>query len=745
MLLIRRVFILLLLPVLGLAQTDNGFVTGSVSELEESGSLIPLVGANVYWLGTTNGIATDENGRFSIEKTTGSQKLVISYVGYLSDTLDVAGQSNLEIQLKPESTLEEVEISYRQNSTTIDYARVNKMETMGEKELLKAACCNLSESFETSPSVDVSFTDAVTGTRQIRMLGLTGPYIQINRENMPDVRGISSLYGLTYIPGTWVESIQLNKGAGSVINGYESIAGQINVNLRNPASMDKLYANVYANEGGRLEANLNLKKDVGSKWGTALLLHGKSNSIKNDRNKDGFLDMPVGNQMIALNRWELYSFKMRIQFGLKGTFIDNLGGQTSFQPEQDRGTTNAWGARIKTERLEAWSKTGFVSSDKPYQSIGLQLSGVIHNQSSYFGLRNYDAQQSSFYGNVIYQSIIGTTNHKYKVGANLQLDSYEERLDLTDYDRKELVPGVFIEYTYSLLDKFGLVAGARLDHHNLFGLFFTPRLHLRYAVTKGLVLRASAGKGYRTANILSENNGLLASSRQFIIEGNGSNKPYGLNQESAWNYGLNITQSFTLDYRDGSISIDLYRTDFENQVVVDLDQSAQAVYFYNLNGQSWANSFQAQFDYEVIKRLDVRLAYRWYDVNTTYKAGLLEKPLLSKHRAFLNLAYQTRNHWKFDYTLNWQGEKRIPSTETNPVEYRVNERSPAYALMNAQVTKVWREKIEVYAGVENVLNYTQKNPILANDAPFSPYFDSTLIWGPIFGRNIYLGLRYKIR
>jgi len=276
-----------LLPVLGLAQTDNGFVTGSVSELEESGSLIPLVGANVYWLGTTNGIATDENGRFSIEKTTGSQKLVISYVGYLSDTLDVAGQSNLEIQLKPESTLEEVEISYRQNSTTIDYARVNKMETMGEKELLKAACCNLSESFETSPSVDVSFTDAVTGTRQIRMLGLTGPYIQINRENMPDVRGISSLYGLTYIPGTWVESIQLNKGAGSVINGYESIAGQINVNLRNPASMDKLYANVYANEGGRLEANLNLKKDVGSKWGTALLLHGKSNSIKNDRNKDG--------------------------------------------------------------------------------------------------------------------------------------------------------------------------------------------------------------------------------------------------------------------------------------------------------------------------------------------------------------------------------------------------------------------------------------------------------------------------
>ena len=734
----------LFLPSIVWAQSNNGFVKGRVTEKTESGNTEVLIGANVYWMGTTKGVATDNEGEFAIERIKGTSKLIISYVGYVSDTIDVANKSVVEVALHQEKTLDEVEISYRQNSTTIDYSKVDKTETMGEKELLKAACCNLSESFETSPSVDVSFTDAVTGTRQIRMLGLTGPYIQINRENMPDVRGLSSLFGLTYIPGTWVESIQLNKGAGSVINGYESIAGQINVNLRNPASMDRLYVNAYANESGRLEANVNLKKDVGKKWGTALLLHGKSNMIKNDRNKDGFLDMPVGNQLIALNRWELFSSKMRLQFGIKGTFIDNLGGQTSFRPEQDEGTTNAWGASIKTERLEGWSKIGFADSGKPYQSLGIQLSGGVHNQYSYFGLRMYNASQRFFYGNLIYQSIIGTTSHKYKVGASMQLDNYNEQLSSVTFDRTEAVPGIFAEYTYNYFDKFGLVAGLRLDHHNLYGTFVTPRLHLRYAITENSVLRASAGKGYRTANILSENNGLLASSRQFIIESDGSKKPYGLDQESAWNYGLNFTQSFTVDYRDGSLSFDLYRTDFKNQIVVDLENPRE-VRFYNLDGQSYANSFQAQFDYELIKRLDVRLAYRWYDVKTTYGTELLEKPLLSKHRAFLNLAYHTRNYWKFDFTVNWQGKKRIPSTASNPVEYRVSEDSPAYFVMNLQVTKVWREKFEVYAGVENLLNYKQENPILASADPFSQYFDSTLLWGPIFGRNIYVGLRYKIK
>lgn len=729
-----------------LAQANDTTVSGQVYELDEAGNRVPLVGANVYWLGTTKGAPSDANGRFSLDRIGGKDQLVVSYIGYQNDTLTVANDQSLDIQLLPDVTLDEVEVEYRQKTVQIDYLNPLKSEHISEKELMKAACCNLSESFETNPSVDVSFTDAVTGTRQIQMLGLAGPYTQITRENMPDVRGLSAIYGMVYIPGTWIESIQLNKGAGSVVNGYESVAGQINVELRKPEDTDKLYANIYANEGGRFEANLNWSQMVGENWSTAVLLHTKANAIERDRNKDGFLDNPLSQHFIGLNRWKYIGVNgFMAQFGIKATYLDNLGGQVGFDPDTDRGTTNSWGMNLLTKRYEGWAKFGKVYIDQPWKSVGLQLSGVYHDQDSYFGLNEYDANQQSLYGNFIYQSMIGNTDHQFKTGTSIQYDKYDEVMNANDYGRTEIVPGAYFEYSYSLLDKFNAMAGIRVDHHNLYGTFVTPRMHLRYALTDQTVLRASMGRGQRTASIIAENIGLLASSRALIVQGDGSDKPYGLDAEVAWNYGINLTQEFRLDYRDGSFSVEYYRTNFENQIVVDLDQNPQEVSFYNLNGKSYSNSFQAQVDYEVLKFVDMRIGYRWFDVNTTYGDATLQKPLVSAHRAFFNVGYETRSDWKFDYTFNWQGEKRIPFTGSNPSEYQLQEKSPDFYLMNVQVTKSWSERFEVYVGVENVLNYTQNNPILASEDPFGNYFDSSLVWGPIFGRNTYAGLRYRIK
>lgn len=734
--------------VFGMSTTAEAqkMVRGEIFELNEAGEKISLSGANVYWLGTTTGVPSNANGQFELTVVEGKSQLVVSFIGYQSDTLTVGAGDQLSIQLMPDVTLNEVEIEYRQKTVQIDYLNPLKSEMISEKELLKAACCNLSESFETNPSVDVSFTDAVTGTRQIQMLGLAGPYTQITRENMPDVRGLSAIYGMIYIPGTWIESIQLNKGAGSVVNGFESIAGQINTELRKPESSDKLYGNLYVNEGGRFEANLNLSQPVGENWSTATLLHTKSNAIDMDRNDDGFLDNPLSTHFIGLNRWKYEGANgLMMQFGIKGTYIDNQGGQTSFNPDVDRGTTNAWGMNLVTKRLEGWTKIGKVYIEQPWKTMGLQLSGVYHDQDSYFGLTDYDANQKSFYGNFIYQSMIGTTDHQFKTGVSLQYDDYDELLNANDFGRTEIVPGAYFEYTYSYLDKFSAMAGVRVDHHNLYGAFVTPRLHLRYALAEGTVLRGSMGRGQRTANIFAENIGFFASSRDVVVMGDNSDKPYGLDAEVAWNFGINLTQEFTLDYRDGNVSVEYYRTNFENQIVVDLDQNPQQVLFYNLDGESYSNSFQTQVDYELIKRLDIRIGYRWFDVNTTYMGVNRQKPLVSAHRAFINLGYETRNDWKFDYTFNWQGEKRIPLTTANPTEYQVQQRSPNFSLMNAQITKVWNDKLEVYVGVENLLNYRQQNPILASDEPFGDYFDSSLVWGPIFGRNTYLGLRYRIK
>ena len=729
-----------------LAQQNIKYLEGKVVEVIDDQE-IPVIGASVYWNNTTLGTTTNAEGKFSISRLKSNNSLIVSFVGYKTEKISIENDDyNLKIVLENSVELGEVAVSYKRNSTEISLLNPVNVLVMQEKELLKAACCNLSESFETNPSVDVSFTDAVTGTKQIQMLGLSGSYTQITRENMPDVRGLSSIYGLTYIPGPWIESIHLNKGAGTVINGFESIAGQIDVNLRNPASMDKLYLNVYGNEKGRIELNTNIQADVGEKWGTGVLFHAMNNSFIDDHNNDGFMDHPLGNQYIILNRWELYNDKgIHFQMGVKGTYLDKNSGQVVFDPKKDKGTTNSWGMNMHTERYEAWTKLGKVNVDKPWQSIGFQISGAYHDQNAYFGLTNYDAKQYSIYSNLIFQSIINNTNHKFKTGFSFQYDDYKEDLDLNNFDRLEYVPGLFFEYTYNHLEKFNAVIGLRSDYHNKYGVFLTPRLHLRYSLTDNFTLRASGGRGLRSANIISENTGVLASSRDIIIRGDKSDKPYGLDPEIAWNYGLNLVYKFTLDYRNGSASVDFYRTDFQNQVVLDLEQNPKQALFYNLDGLSYSNSFHAQIDYELIKRLDFRIAYRWYDVKTTYNGELKEKPLISNHRAFINLAYGTRNYWKVDLTINWQGEKRLPELNSNPAEYQLKDYSPAFFRINVQISKTWNNKFDAYLGIENLLDFTQENPIIASNEPFGDYFDSSLIWGPINGRNIYLGIRYKIK
>ncbi len=744
------IFLFLSLNGLLSAQGEE-FVVGDIGEENAAGDCFPLEGASAFWLGTSAGTFSDATGGFKLQKVEGIHQLIVSYVGYETDTIDTRTDDYFHLHLVSSTTLDEVEVVYKRKTTEISFLDPLKVEQIGEKELLKAACCNLSESFETSPSVDVSFTDAVTGTRQIQMLGLAGAYTQITRENMPHIRGLATIYGLTYVPGHWVKGIQLNKGTGSVLNGFESIAGQINVELRKPEDSEKLYVNLYGNMGGRLEANVNTAFTVKEeKWFTGLLLHGVNNTLRWDRNKDGFLDRPQTRHFIGLNRWRYQGEKgLRSQFAVKGTLVSNKGGQTSYDHKFPQFSIGSWGMGLNLQRLEAWGKIGRVFEETPWKTYGFQASTAYHNQSSFFGLRRYDARQTSSYTNFVYQSIIDNTNHVIKAGASIQYDDYKETLDDTNFDRMEIVPGAYFEYTYTLEEKFSFVAGIRADYHNNYGFFATPRLHLRYAPTEKTVFRASVGRGQRTANIISDNIGILASSRQFLVNGDGSKKPYGLDAEVAWNYGLNITQTFKLNYREGRISADFYRTDFQNQVVLDLEFYSGNALFSNLNGKSYSNSFQIQADYELLKGLDIRLAYRWFDVKTTYRLDinteeLLQKPLVAPHRTFMNIGYATDNNWKFDYTVSYQGKKRIPSTSGNPVQYQRPTESPGFVLMNAQISKSWKENLEIYLGGENLLDFRQTDPIIASDQPFSDSFDASLVWGPVFGRNIYVGLRYKI-
>ena len=744
---------------LGAGKLSAQKLMGLVVEKNARGVDEPLPGANVLWLGTATGTSTGENGVFMIDRVEGASELVVSFVGYKTDTIEITNQTSIKVTLRSEQVLEEVVVNARKAATGIDQTKGINTTVMTEKELFKAACCNLSESFETNPSVDVAFTDAITGTRQIQMLGLAGPNTMISIENMPGVRGLAGSQGIQFIPGTWINSIQVTKGVGSVVNGYESIAGQINVELKKPQESEKLFLNGYVSQSARSELNLNYSTVTGDKWATTFLLHGSARPLEMDENDDSFLDFPTGSQLNFINRWVYNNNKGLLgQIGVKVLTDGKQGGQTDFDPEDDKFTINRYGFEINTKRYEAWGKLGYQFKDKPYKSVGLQLSGIKHEHKSYYGLNKHDGDEESFYANLIYQSIIFNTSHKFKSGLSFTYDKYDEVLSVANgievneglpvasvnFDRIEYVPGAFFEYTYDDLDKFSMIAGVRVDQHNLFGTIFTPRLHLKYNVTPTTTLRASAGKGTRVANIFTENSGVLASSRSFVLASLQSKNGYGFKPDVAWNYGMNFSQDFTLDYRGGTFTIDYFFTDFKNQVVLDLDNTAREARFFGLNGKSYSHSLQFQVDYELFRRFDLRMAYRWLNVRTDYTEGLLRKPLIPEHRAFVNLAYETKNKWKFDYTVQWLGQQRIPDTSQNSSENRLPEYSDAYVLMNAQITKDLGAKWSVYLGVENIGDYKLDNPIVSANAPFSSDFDTSMVWGPIFGRMAYAGFRFRV-
>ena len=657
----------------------------------------------------------------------------------------------LSIPIFSQENLEEVKVVKKRKGIQKSFTVTGNTTLITSKELLKAACCNLAESFETNPSIDVNFSDALTGTKQIKMLGLTSPYLMITEENVPSVRGASQAYGLSFTPGTWVESIQITKGAGSVVNGYESISGQINTELLKPLSDIPFFLNVYGSTDSRFELNTHFNTKLSDKWSSSLFLHGNARVAKLDMNDDGFLDNPLAKQINILNRYQYYNAEKGWVSFINFRYMNDKKqtGELNFNPKRDKATTNYWGSEINTERLDVSTKVGYVFQDMPYQSIGFQNAFNRHDQQSYFGLNQYNIKQSSYYSNLIFNSIINNTMNKFAAGLNFTYDKYQEFVNVNDVSRVDNSVGAFFEYTYDNADDFSVILGGRVDNHNRLGTFLTPRLHVRYNPWEKGVLRFSAGRGKRSANIFAENQPLFASSRIFeILDTNG--KIYGLSPEIAWNYGLSFAQKFSLFGKNADVGFDLYRTDFQNQAVVDVMQSPQQVLFYNLNGKSIANSLQLEFNYEIINHFNLRSAYKFYDVRTNYLSGNYQKPLQAKHRFFGNLEYETHigengKQWKFDYTFNWIGQQQLPNTASNPVNDRLPEFSPSYSLMNAQITKTFSSTFEIYIGGENIGNYSQQKAILGTDNPFGPTFDASIVYAPVFGQMYYAGLRFKIK
>ncbi|MBL6658346.1 MAG: TonB-dependent receptor [Flavobacteriales bacterium] len=693
--------------------------------VDESGNT--LIGANVVVENTTQVTTTGLDGKFHLDLTTQLPvKLKITYIGFQPKSVNVKDETFLSVALSESVELKEVTVEAKVKTTELSMVNPLQVQKISSKELQKAACCNLSESFETNATVDVTFSDAVSGAKQIQMLGLDGIYTQITQENAPLIRGLSSSYGLTYVPGTWIESIQVIKGAGSVINGFESFAGQINLEYFKPENADKIYWNFYTNTESKFENNLQFAKKTG-KWTTNLFTSINYHSKDVDHDKNGFLDMPHIKSLNVLNRWLRDTDRYRINLVGRVLADERVGGQI-------RTFTNPYKVVLDNTLLEFSTKTGLKMPDKPGKSVGLQTAFRRHDQDIKFGLTDYNSLQESAYLNLIAQTFISTTDNTLKYGMSYYADRYTENYQGLNFNRTDLTTGLFAEYSYTSASDFVLVAGVRGDYHNTHGFEFLPRLNIKYNPSEQTVLRLSAGKAMRIANPIAENVSYFASSRQFEIQDS-------LGIEVAWNYGINATHCFKLFDREATFNADAYRTQFENQVVVDVEDPTK-LRFYNLDGESYSNSIQFDFNYELFNRFDVKLAYKINQVYSTFDGETKLAPLVPENRALVNIAYSTDhiNKWLFDATWNHIGSSRIPY---HPLIDDGRAQSDPFFVINSQVTKKFNT-FDIYLGGENLLNYKQDNPILGSNDPFGSNFDASIIWAPVMGRLIYTGIRLKI-
>lgn len=696
---------------------------------------VPIPGVNIFWINSSIGTVSDANGDFSIERSGTSERLVFSNVAFQRDTITVAAdQSVVSVRLNEVIELQELSVVQTSPGTVKNRFATLQTERITSHELTKAACCNLSESFETNPSVDVAYSDAATGAKQIKMLGLSGSYVQMLTENIPNLRGISSLFGMGFIPGPWIESISVSKGTSSVKNGYEALAGQINVEYKKPHLSEILYANLFASNAGRIEANvtsgIRLTKDLS----TGIMLHASDELMMLDENGDGYMDMPRIRQRNILNRWFFNNGDYTFQAFLKALSEHRSGGTMD----------KSYQIGIETERYEFFMKNGYVFNHDTETSLGWIVSGSWHDQLGTFGVRMYDGLQKNLYSNLIFETTLAD-HHKLSTGLSINYDSFDEFLndDIRSgatgqpvvFNNDELVAGAYAEYSLHIHDKFIGLAGLRADYSDQYGFFVTPRLHLKYMPWEYLHLRSTIGKAYRSPRMLAENNNYLASNRTFDIQNN-------LPMEDAWNYGVSAQAFIPLLGRELSLSGEWYYTDFKQQVVIDVDQDPHKVFFYALNGPSYAHSIQFEANMEVLKGLSVTLAHRINDVKTTINGILREKPLTSRYKGLATASYTTPlKKWQVDFTAQFNGGGRLPDPDMiNPLW---DKEFGKYAILNSQLTKYFRTW-SVYAGVENLTDFRQSNPIVDVANPYSADFDATNIWGPTHGRKLYVGLRWSL-
>jgi len=732
------------LSLCSLAALNGQEIKGKVSTFEGD-SLPPVTEVIILAPEALFGRKTtvNANGRFRLKPEgplADSVQLIAMGGGLKSDSLWWKPGQAMHFILKPRG-IQEITFEERASGTQYLQHYTIPTERLSSKELGRAACCNLSESFETNATVDVSMSDAVSGAKKIRMLGLDGEYIYLSNELIPGMRGLASAFGLNYIPGTWMESIQVSKGTGSVAYGYESMAGQINLEWQKPENSDPLFINLYLNHMNRAELNVHAAHRFNPRWSTLLLAHGSLVENYMDANQDGILDMPLSRQLNFVNRWKYKGRNREAQFGAKYLYETRESGTlTHFGRDS---LQLPWNFFLRTHRAEVFGKQGFLWEEKCHKSVGIMGQAVFHDQTGNFGNRSYSGREYSGYLNFLYQTQIFNENHQIKTGASFLYDRVTEQFDDLETFREEFVPGIFGEYSMQAHRSLQIISGLRLDAHNIFGLQATPRMHAKWDILPNLAYRISGGSGFRAPNFFADHSSMLISGRQVVL-------PETFEQEKAWSFGNSLLYDISLGQHKLTLNTDLWYTRFENRLLVD--REAEGLLLMRFNREP-AFSLVSQTDValEFRKFLEIRLGYKYQRVEAEFGGISQQEALVPLHRGLATTSFTwEKTGLQFDLTAQLIGPVRIPdATDLLTGENRAG-MSPAFVLMFSQISwntfknAAGKPRLELYLGMENMLNYTQSNPLVNPHIPGAPEFDGALAWGPVFGRMVYTGFRWRI-
>jgi outer membrane receptor for ferrienterochelin and colicins len=720
---------ILLLTSVSLFASDPLFKGRVVSTSNNS----PLPGANVVVLNTTTGTVTNSDGFFELSGNANSMEVSVSFVGFETDTVLLESSAFSEIRLKPEIRLTEFSVRGRSVGTHALRTKTIHTEQITRAELSKAACCTLAESFETNASVDVVQTDGVTGAKQIRMLGLAGKYVLISSEKFPSLRGVLSGFGLDYVPGSWIQSIQISKGTSSVTDGSESLTGQINYELIHPETGNALHVNGFANNENRFETNFYTANHLNDRLSTVIMTHTSNNNLKIDHNNDGFLDMPMINRLQFANKWTYDTENYKAHYTLE--FLDEnrrSGNEASFDIEADN---TAYAIKTATRQYNFATKQGFILNPRYASSIAFLAKANQSELNGTFGNNRLDATEKYLYSGIVFISDIVNQRYKISSGINFVHKNREEAFAELNANVIENMLGSYAEFTYNPTHRLVLQAGIRGDYNSYFDKWLvTPRAHAKFEITEQLHVRGSMGKGYKMPYIITELMPYYASSRTI-------NLPLNFELEESFNAGGSIIWYFPL-FENSTLTVDYFRTDFQNMLLFDVDSDPNAITAKYITNNATSDAFQAEINTEPIRGFTVRGAYRYNNVTYSNNGVRTNLPLVSKTKALINLSYLTPlKKWQFDATMNHNGKGRMPQPDViNPLW---DNEFQSFNTFNAQITR-FLNRWEIYAGSENISNFKIKNPIIAASNPYGDNFDASMIWGPINGRSLYVGFRFNI-